>query len=264
MARLLTVFLLVLSVAPGARGGASAAAGWPAGLAAEGQATVVEIVDGDTLRLASGETVRLVGIRAPKHAAGPDASEDEPLAREAAEALSALALDRRVHIAHGGRKRDRHGRLLAHLARADDGLWLQSAMVAAGLARVESFRDNRTGVPNLLRVESAARAARKGIWTRPFHRVRGLADIKPGAFRLVEGRVRAVDTVRGRGYLNFGDDWRTDFTVSIAPRDLRLFADAGIALEDYDGRLLRVRGWVTSFNGPMIEATHPEQIEVLE
>ena len=29
------------------------------------------------------------------------------------------------------------------------------------------------------------------------------------------------------------------------------------------GKRIRVRGWLKSFNGPMINATHPEQIEVL-
>ncbi len=29
-------------------------------------------------------------------------------------------------------------------------------------------------------------------------------------------------------------------------------------------RLVRVRGWVKRFNGPLIEVTHPEQIEVIE
>jgi hypothetical protein len=76
--------------------------------------------------------------------------------------------------------------------------------------------------------------------------------------------VRSAAVVRGRGYLNFGDDWREDFTISIAPRDRRLFEDGGHPIEDYEGRLVRVRGWIKSFNGPMIEATHPEQIEILE
>ena len=30
------------------------------------------------------------------------------------------------------------------------------------------------------------------------------------------------------------------------------------------GKQLRVRGWLKSYNGPMIDVTHPEQIEVLE
>jgi hypothetical protein len=29
------------------------------------------------------------------------------------------------------------------------------------------------------------------------------------------------------------------------------------------GREIRVRGWLEFYNGPMIEATHPEQIELL-
>ncbi len=70
--------------------------------------------------------------------------------------------------------------------------------------------------------------------------------------------------VRGRVYLNFGADWKTDFTVTVAPRDRRLFDDAGIDPGAFAGARLRVRGWVKQYNGPMIEVTHPEQIEVLE
>jgi hypothetical protein len=82
-------------------------------------------------------------------------------------------------------------------------------------------------------------------------------------FQIVEGRVVSAAVVRRRGYLNFGADWRLDFTVTVAPRDRRLFNRAGLAIESYQGRLVRARGWLKSFNGPMIEATHPEQIELL-
>ena len=61
----------------------------------------------------------------------------------------------------------------------------------------------------------------------------------------------------------FGADWKTDFTISIAPKAWKLFAAEGIAPEDYRGRRLRVRGWLKSLNGPSISASHPEQIEVL-
>ena len=150
--------------------------------------------------------------------------------------------------------------------RSDDGTWIQGALLAAGLARVHSLVDDRAAVAEMLAIERRARAERRGIWSQPRYRVlaAGEADAGLGSFQLVEGRVKAAAVVRGRGYLNFGDDWREDFTVSIGPRDRRRFETAGIAIEDYEGRLVRVRGWVDSFNGPMIEATHPEQIEVLE
>ena len=35
-------------------------------------------------------------------------------------------------------------------------------------------------------------------------------------------------------------------------------------LDSYEGGRVRVRGWLKSFNGPMIEVTHPEQIEILK
>ena len=54
------------------------------------------------------------------------------------------------------------------------------------------------------------------------------------------------------------------FTVSVDAAALRLFEDAGSPIPSYEGRRVRVRGWVKSWNGPMIDATHPEQIEVLE
>jgi len=34
-------------------------------------------------------------------------------------------------------------------------------------------------------------------------------------------------------------------------------------LPDLKDQRVRVRGWVRQFNGPLIDVTHPEQIEVL-
>ncbi len=73
--------------------------------------------------------------------------------------------------------------------------------------------------------------------------------------------------VKSRGgwyYINFTADWRSDFTIVVAARARRLFRVAGLDLAGLEGRRIRVRGWVKSYNGPMIEATHPEQIEVID
>ena len=85
----------------------------------------------------------------------------------------------------------------------------------------------------------------------------------PADYELVEGRVVEAATVRKRTYLNFGADWRSDFTVSLAPKVGKLFVAEGIDPLSYQGKLIRVRGWLKSYNGPLIEATHPEQIEVI-
>jgi hypothetical protein len=170
-----------------------------------------------------------------------------------------------VTLTFGGRRMDRYGRLLAHL-HLSDGRWIQGEMLALGLARVYSFADNRALVEEMLALERAAREASRGIWSHPFYRVIRVEETPSfiDSFQLVEGRVLKVAVVKSRGYLNFGPDWREDFTISIAPRDRKLFEADGAGLEDLEGRLIRVRGWIKSFNGPMIEATHPEQIELLD
>jgi len=42
-----------------------------------------------------------------------------------------------------------------------------------------------------------------------------------------------------------------------------MFDRAGIDPTSWKGRRVRVRGWLRKYNGPMIDASHPEQIEVL-
>ena len=231
-------------------------------------ATVTEVVDGDTVVLDSGREVRLVGLQAPKLPLGRKNFPTWPLAGAAKRALESLTLGRQVKLSFGGRRIDRHGRLLAHLSVADgaDGWrWVQGAMLERGMARVYSFVDNRWRVEEMLDLERQARSARRGIWAESFYRVRRPGDAARhiGSFQLIEGRVLAAAEVKGRVYLNFGPDWRTDFTATLQPAARRRFEAAGINAEDYEDRIIRVRGWLKSFNGPMIEITHPEQIEVI-
>ncbi len=256
--RLLPALLLVLLV-PALPAAADALKAGPT-------ATVARVVDGDTVVLsqpALGATqVRLVGIQAPKLPLGRLNFPTWPLAEESKRALAALVTGKTLTLSFGGADLDRHGRLLAHLHDAS-GQWVQGEMLRAGMARVYSFADNRALVAEMLALEREARAARRGIWGHPFYAVRAAdaLDRDIGTFQVVEGRVRKAAKVKGTVYLNFGDDWRSDFTVVIDAEARRLFRKAGVDPEAYEGKSVRVRGWLKLFNGPMIQATHPEQIE---
>ncbi len=236
----------------------------PPSLTDGGIATVTVIVDGDTIILDDDRQVRLVGIQAPKLPLGRPDFQPWPLADDAKQALSDLILGRRVRLAYGGREEDRYGRRLAHLYDLD-GRWLQGILLEQGLARVYSFADNRALIPEMLRAEARARAGRRGIWQNPFYTVldQRAAAQHIGEYALVEGLVMSNAVVRGRGYINFGADYRTDFTISIAPRDLKNFPARQATLDVFQGHRVRVRGWLEWRNGPMINVTHPEQIEVL-
>ncbi|HSR55467.1 MAG TPA: thermonuclease family protein [Alphaproteobacteria bacterium] len=266
IAALLVALVLAWPSATPAAAAEPAALAPPEGLAPGDPGTVARIVDGDTLVLEDGREVRLVGIQAPKLPLGRPNFRKWPLADEAKGTLADLAMGRSLGLLYGGARKDRHGRVLAHLVRTGDRLWIQGAMLRAGFARVYSFADNRAAVEEMLALERAARKAKRGIWAYRFYAVvpHNRAGRYIGSFQLVEGRVFDTAVIRRWAYVNFAADWRKDFTVSIRRRDLGPFRKAfGRRLERLKGQQIRVRGWLRLRNGPMIEATHPEQIEVL-
>jgi hypothetical protein len=65
-------------------------------------------------------------------------------------------------------------------------------------------------------------------------------------------------------YINFGPRWGQALTVTIPKRDESGFAAAGVEPKKLEARRLGVRGWIEERNGPRMEATRPEQIEIAE
>ena len=233
--------------------------------------TVAAIIDGETLELAGGRKVRLAGVKAPSAPLGWRGEDPWPFVAEAKMALERLAPSgTRVELRFGERREDRHGHALAHVFLVRDGApsWLQETLVAQGFARVYSLPDARACVSTLLAAEEAARAARRGLWRSWAYRVQDAGDAErlgrlTHSYQLVEGTVHAVGEGRKLLYVNFAEDWRRDFTITIARKDLARFEAAGLDFGALAGKRVRVRGWMEWWNGPMIAATHPEQIEVL-
>ncbi|MFV2091818.1 MAG: thermonuclease family protein, partial [Hyphomicrobiales bacterium] len=139
-----------------------------------GQGRVVEVVDGDTVMLADGRQVRLVGTQAPKLPLGRKGYKAWPLGQQSKAALSDLVAGKRVELRYGGLRQDRYGRQLAHLfvIDAQPPRWVQGEMISAGMARTYSFRDNRACVRTLQTREAAARRAGLGIWSLDYYAIR--------------------------------------------------------------------------------------------
>jgi endonuclease YncB( thermonuclease family) len=217
---------------------------------------VARIDDARSFVLADGRRVTLAGVLAPR--AG------EPLADEAHAHLTGAVADKTVGVAFDDRATDRHGALVAHVFVA--GEWLQQSMVGAGLARVRTHADTARCAEPLIAAETKARDAKHGLWALPHYRVRGAADLDAeiGTFQIVEGKVVSVAMSKGRAFVNFGADYRTDFTLTISGRDLRRLAKDGLDPATWTGKQIRVRGWLSRLNGPEIELTHAAQIQLLD
>jgi micrococcal nuclease len=242
---------------------------WPLAVghaeSADESGRVAAIVDGDTLTLADGRRVRLVGIDAPRAPIG--AAKDMVWRQEEAAkaALLELARDRIVTLHYGGAPSDRYGRALAQLYR-EDGLWLQGEMLRRGMARVHSFADNRALVVEMLALEDAARRARLGLWRDPAYAVRRADEAGRfvESFQLVEGTIVDVAKVKGQIFLNFTPDWHSGLTAHLARSALKLFRNGGLDPMSLKGVTVRLRGWVRFDARPIIDVTHPEQIELLD
>lgn len=228
----------------------------------------IRVLDGETVVIDDGREVRLIGALAPKPDTLLTAPDDWPPAREAARALEAMVLNRTVSLRYDGRRRDRYGRALAQLyVTGQNGTdWIQRALISQGHARAYALPGNTSCLGELVAAEAEARGASRGIWSREAYRSRAAADVDgllklTGRFVLVEGQVTQVTRVQKTTYINFGTDWRGDFTASIA----NAIADRGeggaARLTALAGQQIRVRGWIERRNGPMIWLTSMEEIE---
>lgn len=225
-------------------------------------ARVAAVLDGQTIALDQGDQLRLTGIDIP-----PGENDKIPPGEndKAATILKSLVEGREVQLVSAGPQRDRWRRLVAQVVRTD-GLWIQGQLVRDGIVRVAGDADHRRLLTELLHLEDQARQDHAGIWAnKDFqpHRA-GFMPRATGSFEIVEGTVISAAIVGGRGYLNFGEDRRRDFTVAAEPEILRVFTKSGIDWQGYQGRQVRVRGHVGFFDGPRIDVTYPEQIELME
>lgn len=230
----------------------------------------VRVIDGQSFVIEDGREVRLSGILAPQPAAGTSHTEWIP-SREARTALATLIEGRTVELALSRPKPDRYGRLLAQVWVRENGesVWVQQRLLAAGHARASALDGAAQCLTAMLEAEAAARASSAGLWSNAAYRILDAREpdqlmLQRSSFVMVEGRVVSAAQSGGRLYLNFGPDWRRDFTISIPPRLLREKPEETTRLQALAGKRVRVRGWIERHNGPAIEVAGLGEIEVLD
>ena len=214
---------------------------------------VSHIYDGDTVKLADGRRLRLIGINTPE--INREGQPSQPLANQAKTLLTTLInrQNRTLNLQYGRESHDHYGRLLAH-AFLDDGMNVAARLLEQGLATTLVVPPNTWGQSCYQRIESTARAAGRGLWALPDYQLIASMDLHPDTrgFRIVRGRIIAVRESRYSLWL----DLEGPLVVHISRKDLVNF-QPGFP-EALVGKTVDVRGWIKEDkNGLRVNVRHP-------
>jgi len=133
----------------------------------QSNATIVRVVDGDTVVATvngTDERVRLIGIDTPE-----SVKENTPVecyGKEAsARTTELLPRGTPVRLVLDAEPRDRYGRLLAYVYRTSDNMFVNKTLVAEGFANSYVYPPNVAHTDELKAAARAARSAGTGLWT---------------------------------------------------------------------------------------------------
>lgn len=223
------------------------------------QVRVTYVYDGDTVFLANGQHLRLIGLDAPEM--GRDGTADEPLAIAARDRLRRLLFTHheRLNLRFDLQRRDRYGRLLAD-AFLQDGTSVTATLLRAGLATTLVIPPNVWNARCYQAQERHARRAHTGIWGLPAYQPQASTALPKDTrgFRVVRGRVEHIGHSRRALWL----DLQGRFAVRIRRRDLNYFTNP--RPDTLLGQTIEVRGLVYRRRGELrMQVRYPTALRVV-
>lgn len=229
--------------------------------------TIKKVLDATTLYATNDSLYRLDGLRVPDQFL-PDNLES-PIHDKALSLMQENFGDKNIRLFIDRKISDyptnRFNHKLGQIIREDNKLWAQKFLLENGLAIAWPSPYTTTIWPLLLKAEKVGRESKLGVWNKEDPIIKSVDDVSedPYTLQLVEGKIVNLATVRNNLYLNFGQNWRTDFTVMIPVSLRQEFSRKGQNIKSWQGKTIRVRGFVEEYNGPMIKIMYADQIELL-
>ncbi|MGS2724410.1 thermonuclease family protein [Porticoccus sp. GXU_MW_L64] len=217
--------------------------------------TIAKVIDGDTVRLADGRKVRLIGVNAPE--LGRDNKPDQPYAQKATDELKHFfntksfdiksfntksfdtkSFNKKSALLLTGRdRRDNHGRTLAHLYNLN-GESAEAHLLSKGLAWHVAIPPNLTMAECLADAEKQARQQHLGLWSSAGIKPTKAKQVSHGGFQIVTGTVTEVRFTKSGCWINLGPR-----IAAVIYREHQHRFDRK-QLEALKGKTVSVRGWV--------------------
>ncbi|ATI02739.1 MULTISPECIES: thermonuclease family protein [Cycloclasticus] len=196
---------------------------------------VINVIDGDTVVLKNGLTVRLLGINTPEMGYKGRAIEAGAVA--AKKALKKWVLNKMVLVEYDVEQKDRYGRILAHLF-LDDGQHINLEMLRSGQATLSIHPPNLRYAHRFKAMQRQAEKKKIGLWSLQAYQKKAVEDIaknRAQGWGRFSGQVQKI--TRGKKGAKL---WLSDEVyIWISVENKRYF----LTLDSYKGKQLEVRGW---------------------
>ncbi len=189
---------------------------------------------------------------------------------EALKPSSKIEVGNSITIYGQDQKADRYG--VIHIQAFQDAQkkWLQGAFLRNGKALLNGSSENISSrcLATMRKAEHQAIASKVGLWSQKeailtANQIDQLTN-RIGFFSIIEGKVLSVGNRKRRLYLNFGQNWSQDFTLSVVKKGKGAFKGSLDLLTGLKGKTVRVRGVLEQRQGPLIRLFDEAQIEIID
>ena len=193
-------------------------------IATEEDVRVTRAIDGDTLELEDGRSVRLIGINTPELG--------QPLYAEAAQFTASLVEGRVASLAYDVTRTDQFGRTLAYVYVGD--VFVNLEIVRSGYANAYTVQPNSTFADAFVDAEREARNDSRGLWT-PSSTPLNITALNPVGEEWVELTNEGADIVEITGF-TLKDEANHIYTfpqlILLPGTGMRIYTGTGINTTD--------------------------------
>jgi len=213
---------------------------------------VIRVIDGDTIEISGGDRVRLLGIDAPE--------KGDPVSAVAADMLARLTASGPVTL-EVCEDRDLYGRLLATVRVGESNI--NSTLLREGMALPMLIPPcGRPVAKDVLEASAQGALTGKGIYALKEYGIVSHLEARAhiGEYSVIKGRILNLYKGNKALHLNFGADWKTDFTAVLFRDGQQRYRDLGLDPADLVGLEVLVIGKVKRYNGAEIIVRGPDQI----
>jgi len=218
------------------------------------RAVVTQVYDGDTVKLANGDKIRLIGINTPEM--NYKTGDPEPYAVKAKRFLEKRVLRKKIGIKYGRESKDRYKRTLAHVFLLD-GTNLQYEILKAGLAFNISIPPNLGQQRCYRDAEGQAQTKQIRVWKSPYFKPVNALKVNKHqvGFKRISGKVSRVLETKKTIWIKFSEK----MAIRISKKDLHYFKN--FQPQNLVGKQIKAKGWISLYKRRFsMRVKHPDAI----